>query len=65
EDDLLWIREDFHAHQDFHSHLIIHGHTAIDSPTHYGNRINLDGGAGYGRPLVPMIIEGRQMRPLL
>ena len=65
EDDLLWIREDFHAHQDFHSHLVIHGHTAIDSPTHYGNRINLDGGAGYGRPLVPMIIEGRQMRPLL
>ncbi|MFL2785979.1 MAG: metallophosphoesterase family protein [Paracoccaceae bacterium] len=65
EADLLWIRQEFHAHQGPHAHLVIHGHTPIDTPTHYGNRINLDGGAGLGRPLVPVVIEGRQMRPLL
>ncbi|MFU8779253.1 MAG: serine/threonine protein phosphatase, partial [Roseovarius sp.] len=27
--------------------------------THFGNRIDLDGGAAYGRPLWPAVFEGR------
>ena len=32
--------------------------TALDQPQHFGNRIDLDGGAGYGRPLRPAVFEG-------
>lgn len=60
EDDLLWIRDGFLKDPRDHGKLIVHGHTAIDAPMHYGNRINLDGGSGYGRPLYPAVFEGRQ-----
>jgi serine/threonine protein phosphatase 1 len=59
EDDLLWIRGEFLTDMRDHGPLIVHGHTALDNPTAYRNRINLDGGAGYGRPLVPAVFEGR------
>jgi serine/threonine protein phosphatase 1 len=59
EDDLLWIRHEFLTYAKPHPWLIVHGHTALDHPTHFGNRIDLDGGAGYGRPLVPAVFEGR------
>ena len=65
ENDLVWIRQEFLNFTDPHPKLIVHGHTSINAPTHYGNRINLDGGAGYGRPLIPVAIEGRSMRLLL
>ncbi|NSX54256.1 metallophosphoesterase family protein [Parasulfitobacter algicola] len=58
ENDLLWIREEFVTHTDPHHKLIVHGHTALDHPEHFGNRIDLDGGAGYGRPLIPAVFEG-------
>ena len=58
EDDLLWIRAPFLESQVDYGRLIVHGHTALDAPQHYGNRLNLDGGAGYGRPLVPVVISG-------
>ena len=32
---------------------------ALDKPTHFGNRIDLDGGAAYGRALTPVVFEGR------
>jgi len=35
----------------------VHGHTPIDEPTHYGNRVNIDTGAGYGHELVPVVFE--------
>ena len=58
-DDLLWIRDPFlESDQDF-GKLVVHGHTALDHPRHHGNRVNLDGGAGFGRPLVPAVFEGR------
>ena len=44
--------------------MVVHGHTALDAPAHFGNRINLDGGAGYGRPLVPVALNEKTMRPL-
>ena len=58
EDTLLWIREPFLSYPDPHPKLIVHGHTVLEFPRHYGNRINLDGGAGYGRPIFPAVFEG-------
>ena len=58
EDDLVWIREPFLSHAEPFAHLIVHGHTELQAPEHFGNRIDLDGGAGFGRPLVPVVFEG-------
>lgn len=59
EDDLLWIREPFLSDPRDHGALVVHGHTNIEAATHYGNRLNLDSGAGYGHPLSAVVIEGR------
>ncbi len=58
EEDLVWIRNEFHQHTGPHPKLIVHGHTPVDQATHYGNRVNLDTGAGYGRPLSAAVFEG-------
>ena len=57
--DLLWIRDEFHEDGRDHGKLIVHGHTPVERPRHYGNRVNLDAGAGFGRPLCVAEIEGR------
>lgn len=57
EDDLIWIRDPFLKDQRKHPWLVVHGHTAIDMPFHYGNRVNLDGGSGFGRPIYPAVFE--------
>lgn len=57
-DDLIWIRNGFLDHNAPHPWLVVHGHTALEHPAHFGNRIDLDGGAGYGRPLWPAVFEG-------
>jgi serine/threonine protein phosphatase 1 len=59
--DLIWIRKEFIDDPRDHGALIVHGHTVIDAATHYGNRVNLDGGAAYGRDLVPAVFEGREV----
>ncbi|KEO54421.1 metallophosphoesterase [Thioclava pacifica] len=59
EDDLLWIRKPFLTDRRDHGALVVHGHTNIEAATHYGNRLNLDSGAGYGHPLSTVVIEGR------
>lgn len=59
EDDLVWIRSPFLEDTRDHGALIVHGHTALDRPTHHGNRVNLDTGAGYGRRLTVAVFEGR------
>lgn len=56
--DLIWIRDDFLGHPGPHPWLVVHGHTALDYPRHFGNRIDLDGGAAWGRPLRPAVFEG-------
>jgi serine/threonine protein phosphatase 1 len=58
EDDLIWIRDGWLDNTDDHGMMVVHGHTALDTPEHLGNRIDLDGGAGYGRPLVPAVFDG-------
>lgn len=60
EEDQLWIRQEFHNHTGPHPKLIVHGHTPVDAATHYGNRVNLDTGAGYGHPLTAAVFEGTQ-----
>lgn len=57
EDDLLWIREPFLDDPRDHGALVVHGHTALDDPAHHGNRVNLDSGAGYGRPLTAAVFD--------
>ena len=37
--------------------MIVHGHSPVDQASHYGNRINLDTGAGYGKPLTSAVFE--------
>ena len=59
EDDLIWIRDGFLEDDRDHGMLVVHGHTALASAQHFGNRIDLDGGAGYGRPLTAAVFEGR------
>ena len=58
EEDLMWIRKEFHQDTRTHPKIIVHGHTPVDQATHYGNRINLDTGAGYGKPLAAAVFEG-------
>jgi serine/threonine protein phosphatase 1 len=58
EDDLVWIREGFLDDPRPHHWLIVHGHTTVPEATHYGNRVNLDSGAGYGKPLTAAVFEG-------
>ncbi len=60
ETDLVWIREPFLSETASFGPLVVHGHTAIDMPTHYGNRLNLDSGAAYGGALSAVVIEGRE-----
>lgn len=46
EQDLIWIRDDFYAEEGPLPWLVVHGHTIVSSPTHFGNRIDIDTGAG-------------------
>ncbi len=55
--DMIWIREGWIDYDGPLDSTYVHGHTALDFPQHHGKRINLDGGAGYGRPLVPAVYD--------
>ncbi len=57
EEDLVWIRQEFHAFKDPHPKLIVHGHTPVPLAQHYGNRVNLDSGAGFGDPLTVAVFD--------
>jgi serine/threonine protein phosphatase 1 len=61
EDDLVWIREPFLSDARDHGVLVLHGHTVVERATHYGNRVNIDTGAGYGGPVTAIAIEGREV----
>ncbi len=59
--DLMWIRKEFLNDTRDHGRLVVHGHSAVTYPENHGNRVNLDGGAGRGRPLYPAVFEGRDV----
>ncbi len=59
EEDLIGIRGEFLDDPSPHPWLVVHGHTPVSQAKHFGNRVNLDGGAGVGRPLIPAVFEGR------
>lgn len=61
ETDLIWIRDPFLKFTGSFGPLVIHGHTAIDAPTHYGNRVNIDSSAAYGGPVSAVAVEGREV----
>ncbi len=64
EDDLIWIRQEFHNSDADHGALIVHGHTPVKQVTHYGNRVNIDTGAAYGRALSVVVVEDRRVYQL-
>ena len=57
--DLTWIRDGWLDDCTPHEFMFVHGHTALEFPQHHGNRINIDGGAAFGRPLVPCGFDGK------
>jgi serine/threonine protein phosphatase 1 len=58
-EDLFWIREGFLDDSRDHGRLVVHGHTPVETPEHHGNRVNLDTGAGFFRPMTAAVFEGR------
>ncbi len=61
EHDLVWIRDGFLDYPRPHPWLVVHGHTALPEPAHFGNRVDLDGGAAFGNPLAAAVFEGREV----
>lgn len=59
--DLMWIRKGWLDDDTHRGLLVVHGHTVVDRPTHYGHRVNLDTGAGYGEPLAVAAVDGRDV----
>lgn len=58
QDDLIWIRKEFLEDTRQHPWLVVHGHTPVQVARHFGNRVNLDTGAGYGKSLTTAVFEG-------
>lgn len=61
EDDLVWIRAEFHNYRRDHEALIVHGHTPVDVVRHYGNRVNIDTGVAFGGPLTVVVVENGEV----
>lgn len=61
EEDLLWIRQEFLKDTRDHGALIVHGHTPVKAPELKPNRLNLDTGAGYGRPMSIAVFEADEI----
>ncbi len=58
DEDLIWIRQEFLEDTREHPLVVVHGHTPVPQARHYGNRVALDTGAGYGRQLTTAVFEG-------
>ena len=56
-DDMMWIRGEFLEDPRPHPWLVVHGHSAVEIAEHRGNRVNLDSGAGYDRPITAAVFE--------
>ena len=59
ERDMLWIGDQFLAHEEFHPAIIVHGHSIVeDGPIFQNNRIALDTGAYRTGKLSAVAFEG-------
>ncbi len=62
EDDLLRIRGDFLSSERDHGMVVVHGHTPVRHGAEvYDNRIAIDTGAVFGRPLTCLVLEERRL----
>ena len=61
EDDLTWIRDQFHLSRMDHGALVVHGHTPVEEVLHYGNRVNIDTGVAYGGALSAIVVEAGEV----
>lgn len=62
EDDLLRIRGSFLSSEVDHGAVVVHGHTPVRHGAEvYDNRINIDTGAVFGRPLTCLVLEERRL----
>ena len=57
-EDLVWIRKGFLDDDTDHGRIVVHGHTPVARPERHTNRINCDGGATFGRPILPVRLIG-------
>ncbi len=66
-EDMLWIREPFLSSEADHGAFVVHGHTPTRSgiPNLRSNRLNLDTGACYGRPLTAAVFTDEGIFPRL
>lgn len=64
EGDLLWIREEFLAHERPFERFVVHGHTPVSTPDLRPNRINIDTGAFATGCLTCIAIEGSAIMQL-
>lgn len=60
-DDMMWIRAEFLEDARPYPWLVVHGHSAVEVAEHRGNRVNLDSGAGYDRPITAAVFQGGQV----
>jgi serine/threonine protein phosphatase 1 len=65
EDDLLWIRDDFLHYSLPFEKFVVHGHTPVNAPDVRCNRANIDTGAFATGRLSCVVIEGREIAPLV
>jgi serine/threonine protein phosphatase 1 len=65
EYDLLWIRKPFLTSEKDYGRLVVHGHTPLASgrPDLRANRLNLDTGAVFGRPLTAAVFGSDETDP--
>ncbi len=65
EQDMLWIREPFLNFDGKLERLIVHGHTPVETgPDVRSNRVNIDTGAVFGRPLTAAIFQDEHAMPV-
>jgi serine/threonine protein phosphatase 1 len=64
--DMMWIREPFLSSEAWHGALVVHGHTPTRDgvPDLYLNRVNVDTGACFGRPLTAAVFSTQETEPL-
>ncbi len=64
EQDLIWIRGEFHRHEGLYPKVIVHGHTPVPAPDVRANRVNIDTGAFASGTLTALVIDGTEKQLL-